>query len=216
MHTLYGLENAAADEQVFGRVEWVSGVLQRVPTSVLQSVVHEERPSASSEAAGNVSERKDMKIDIQIGDVFRITHIARLAQYRGDKCRFVGECAWIANDEVITKHFKVISDDFARQIILAAGHTITEATPPPTPVPWPKFCVVHNTHGGILFYGSYEQCRSHIGVSDAGIKSIHPLAPAPLSPALLEFMENVAKNEGNAIVTAAAARKFLLAEGGAA
>jgi hypothetical protein len=133
-----------------------------------------------------------MDIDFQPDDTFRITHIARLAQFRGNKCRFVSEREWVSNDEVITKHFKVISREFARDIIHAAGHTIIEATPAPTHVPWPTNVVVGEITGIIFRMGTKEQCERWIREHSLGSDNheVRPLAPAPLTPAMVTLLKS--------------------------
>jgi hypothetical protein len=212
MHTLYGLENAAADEQVFGRVEWVSGVLQRLPTSVLQSVVREERPPATSEAAGNVSERKVMTIDIQPGDTFTINKGGQPYQWRNGKFRSLFSSDWHTGGSGID-HNGLSRDTFAA-IAGWAGHTITEATPAPTPVPWPTHVVVSKVNGLVNFRGTHDQCLQFVGGLPVE-HDIRPLAPAPLSPKMRAFIEAVA-NDYNVNIRTKTAAANLLAEGGAA
>jgi len=113
--------------------------------------------------------------------------------------------------------------DVAKQIIHAAGHTITEATPQPTPVPWPTHAVVSVVSGAICNLGTEQECikyRTSIGASEITY-TVRPLAPAPMSDkmrALIDALDNAAycgwTDDARAELRKAA--RALLAEGGAA
>jgi hypothetical protein len=223
MFTLYGLENAGANEQMLGRVEWASSVLQRMPTSVLQSVVREERPPATSEAAGNVSERKVMTIDIHPGDTFTIWTNGAILQYRNDTTRWLGDDVWATGSTSRCHDERELCPATARQIILAAGHTITEAQPQPTPVKWPTHAVVGKVNGVVYRMGTKDQCDLWIKETSLSCDSheVRPLAPAPMSDkmrALIDALDNAAycgwTDDARAELRKAA--RALLAEGGAA
>jgi hypothetical protein len=220
MFTLYGLENAGANEQMLGRVEWASSVLQRMPTSVLQSVVREERPSATSEAAGNVSERKVMTIDIHPTDTFAMEGDGGLIQYRGSKTtgeltyRRLGQVGW--NPTNGSPLVRAVTSELAHMVIAAAGHTITEAQPAPTPVPWPTHAVLDCT-GALVAFGDAKTCNAY---SNAEVSAVRPLAPAPLSPAMVTLLKALDDYFHQQPMLAATcinvSIRNLLAEGGAA
>ena len=152
-----------------------------------------------------------MTIDIQPGDTFRIATTGviwqvRAGQYRA--CFSSGNMTWFEP----AQHYRgnEIPRNKAIEILTLAGHTITETTPPATPVPWPTHAVV-DCSGALVAFGTFEQCKAYSG-SDT--YTVRPLAPAPLSPAMRAFIE-VIRTDTYGATTIREAAAALLAEGGA-
>ena len=164
-----------------------------------------------------------MQIDIHPGDTFTIWTNGAILQYRNDTTRWLGDDVWATGSTSRCHDERELCPATARQIIHAAGHTITEATPQPTPVPWPTHAVVSVVSGAICNLGTEQECikyRTSIGASEITY-TVRPLAPAPMSDkmrALIDALDNAAycgwTDDARAELRKAA--RALLAEGGAA
>ena len=161
-----------------------------------------------------------MQIDIHPGDTFTINPDGVFRQTRGDKRRRFGDSEWWTGSVAGEAH---VSMDVAKQIIHAAGHTITEAQPQPTPVKWPTHAVVGKVNGVVYRMGTKDQCDLWIKETSLSCDSheVRPLAPAPMSDkmrALIDALDNAAycgwTDDARAELRKAA--RALLAEGGAA
>ena len=151
-----------------------------------------------------------MTIDIQLGDTFTINPDSVIRQTRGNKRRRFGDAEWWTGSVAGEAH---LSMDVARQIITAAGHTVQEVQPPPTPVPWPTHAVVQKTDPGLIEWtGSLDACNEHARGAEANYE-VRPLAPAPLSPAMRAFIGSFLMADVSKKIADTA--KSLLAEGGA-
>jgi hypothetical protein len=167
-----------------------------------------------------------MTIDIHPGDTFTIWTNGAILQYRNDTTRWLGDDVWATGSTSRCHDERELCPATARQIILAAGHTITEAQPQPTPVPWPTHAVVKKTDPNLIAWtGSIDACNDHVRGCEANYE-VRPLAPAPPSPKMREFIEAFEvyanRNLPDSVKPGSIERKLLdatralLAEGGAA
>jgi hypothetical protein len=157
-----------------------------------------------------------MTIDIHPGDTFTIWTNGAILQYRNDTTRWLGDDVWATGSTSRCHDERELCPATARQIILAAGHTITEAEPQPTPVPWPTHAVLDCT-GALVAFGDAKTCNAY---SNAEVSAVRPLAPAPLSPAMVTLLKALDDYFHQQPMLAATcinvSIRNLLAEGGAA
>jgi hypothetical protein len=155
-----------------------------------------------------------MTIDTHPTDTFTASYSSGLYQHRGDKCRFINVENAAGWNGTQSHSRRVVPRDVALAWIRdGLGHTITEGQPQPTPVPWPTHAVVSKINGLVNFRGTHDQCLQFIGGLPVE-HNIHPLAPAPLTPAMRRFLHAFASESGSASIRIAA--QEALNEGGAA
>ncbi len=132
-----------------------------------------------------------MTIDIQPGDTFTINKGGQPYQWRNGKFRSLFSSDWHTGGSGID-HNGLSRDTFAA-IAGWAGHTITEATPAPTPVPWPTHVVVGKINGVVYRMGTKDQCDLWTKETSLSCDSheVRPLAPAPLSPAMVTLLKSL-------------------------
>ncbi len=155
-----------------------------------------------------------MKIDIQPGDTFSVDERGRILQYRDGNGRGIGGTEWMQ----LTLAGRSLSRDLFTQIATAAGHTITEATLAPTPVPWPTHAVVGKINGVVYRMGTKEQCDLWTKETSLSCDSheVRPLAPAPPSDKMKEFISAIASDAAQTSWNVRKAAAELLTEAGEA
>ena len=128
-----------------------------------------------------------MTIDTQPGDTFTVYPSGTLVQYRERKSRVVSSTDWRSAQREGKE--TNIDPALARQIITAAGHTITETTPPAAPVPCPTHAVVRRGGTETGYRGTEAECLNEVKACWGEHYEVRPLAPAPLSPAMRAFIK---------------------------